>query len=58
MKRVADWRKSSSLLFFVHILLHINKIYHAVKKCVAYQRKSDLCDTCTLFLQVRRIKVK
>ena len=36
--------------FFVQILSHVNRIDYAVKKCVAYQRKSDLCDKCTLFL--------
>lgn len=36
--------------FFVQILSHVNRIDHSVKKCVAYQRKSDLCDKCTLFL--------
>ena len=41
-KRVANERKSSFAARFY--------FYDAMKKCVAYQRKSSLCGNYTLFL--------
>ena len=53
-ERVADERKSSFMLL---VFLLLNRIF-AMKKCVACQRKSSLCDRVRTFFVQKREELK